>query len=69
MNNGRGVYSAIFRFYEIQQTLQNQENRSDGLHRQTLNVLPSKKIGVASDLPNQVMTVLLYQLLVIAGKQ
>jgi hypothetical protein len=53
MNKGRGVYSAIFRFYEIQQTLQNHENRADGLHRQTLNVLPSRKIGVASDLSNQ----------------
>jgi hypothetical protein len=29
------------------------QNRSDGLHMRTLNVLPSKKIGVASDLPNQ----------------
>jgi hypothetical protein len=33
--------------------LQNQENRADSLHRQTLNVLPSRKIDVASDLPNQ----------------
>jgi hypothetical protein len=53
MKNGRGAYSANFRFYEIQQTLQNHKNRSDGLHRWTLIVLPSRKIGVASDLPNQ----------------
>jgi hypothetical protein len=53
MDSGREVYSANLRFYEIQQTLQNHENRSDGLHRWTHNVLPSRKIGVASDLPNQ----------------
>jgi hypothetical protein len=51
MNNGRRVYSAIFRFYEIQQT--NQAELSRRSAQQTLNVLPSKKIGVASDLPNQ----------------